>query len=164
MVLVFFFLVTTCQRNRVWSDEFTLWKDTTLKSPCNARSHMNLAIEYNEKGNTQRALQELERALELKPHDALIHNNFGIVYIKMEQYQPALKAFKEALKLTPHYSHAHYNLGTLYTHYQKYSDAIACFKKALSFKPLYPKAYNNLGMCTIFREGMMKRLSFVKRL
>ena len=137
VAIIFFHLAAAYQRNMIWSSELTLWKDTTVKSPFKARPHMNLGIEYNEREDTQKALQELDKALSLKPRDARIYNNFGTVYIKTKNYQQALEYFTKALEIRPQYSHAHHNLGTVYLHFKKYPEAIKCFEKALILKPFH---------------------------
>ena len=145
IAIIFCYLAATYQRNTLWVDEFTLWKDSALKSPLKARSHISLGVEYKDKGDTQNALKELKRALELNPSDARIYNNFGTVYSEMDLHHQAFKSFKKAIELKPNYSPAHNNLGTVYLHYKKYQEAIECFKKALTFNPYYVDAYSNLG-------------------
>lgn len=113
VIIILCYLVATYQRNMIWVNEFILWKDNTAKSPLKARAHINLGIEYNEKGQTQKALQVLKKALELKPKNALIYNNFGTVYTKMKHYQ-------NALKLNPSLKTANLNLADIYA--QKVKD------------------------------------------
>ena len=60
------FSLLCIDRNEVWSDEVTLWKDSVSKSPLMPRSRLNLAIAYHKRGESANALTELKAGLQLR--------------------------------------------------------------------------------------------------
>jgi hypothetical protein len=59
--------VATVQRNRVYADEITFWRDVVEKSPLNARAAGNLAYALALACRDDEALAMLNRAIELDP-------------------------------------------------------------------------------------------------
>jgi tetratricopeptide (TPR) repeat protein len=70
----------TVDRNRVWSDEVTLWSDTARKSPGKARVHLNLGMALYERGRVDEAIGCFLRAVGLRPDYAEAHTNLGVAY------------------------------------------------------------------------------------
>ncbi|MBI5102291.1 MAG: hypothetical protein HZB33_10710 [Nitrospirae bacterium] len=60
-VVVFSFMTT--ERVRVWSNAYTLWSDTVIKSPDSPIAHNNLGAEYLQKGDPAAAMKEFETAV-----------------------------------------------------------------------------------------------------
>ena len=52
-----------------------------------------------ERGDTARAIADLERAAELVPHASEIHNNLGLAYAAEGRDREALLAFRRAVEL-----------------------------------------------------------------
>jgi Flp pilus assembly protein TadD len=52
-----------------------------------------------ERGDTARAVVDLERAAELVPHASEIHNHLGIAYAAQGQHADALYAFRRAVAI-----------------------------------------------------------------
>jgi type IV pilus biogenesis/stability protein PilW len=114
-----------------------------------ATAHYQLGVSYFNDGNIQPAFVELQKALELNPHDKEIHNAIGVIYlVKLEDYPKAIHHFQEALKIDGNYPEAANNLGNAYANVGDYSKAIESYRMALS-NPQYKNAamaLNNLGM------------------
>src|SRR4029077_8093175 len=68
----------TFQRNKVWRDEETLWRDVTLKSPRNGRGLMNFGLTLMAKGDYQGALGYFHRAQVFTPQYPFLFVNLGI--------------------------------------------------------------------------------------
>jgi tetratricopeptide (TPR) repeat protein len=87
----------TIERNRVWRNEETLWRDVTVKSPRNGRGLMNYGSILVEKGEAPQGLLYIERARELAPDYGLIELNLGFALGKVGRDQEAEEHFRKAL-------------------------------------------------------------------
>jgi Flp pilus assembly protein TadD len=52
-----------------------------------------------DRGDTARAVADLERAAGLVPHASEVQNHLGIAYARAERHDDALRAFRRALEL-----------------------------------------------------------------
>jgi hypothetical protein len=72
----------THQRNQVWSDAVTLWRDCVQKSPLKARPYNNLGTALVERGRLAEAESYFQKAVELKPKYGDARYNLGYVLIR----------------------------------------------------------------------------------
>ena len=102
----------TRQRNRVWRDEESLWRDVTLKSPGNARGWMNYGAIFLQRQDFAEALGPLERAERLFPNYAPVHVNLANAYGSLGRENEAIQHYQRALALVPDMDepHLHYGL------------------------------------------------------
>jgi len=63
-LLILLYTLGTYQRNDIWSDETTLWADTTRKSPHKARPYFGLGYSYMNKGQYNNAIEQLKDSIE----------------------------------------------------------------------------------------------------
>ena len=91
----------TWQRNKVWKDEASLWRDVTIKSPGNGRGLMNYGLTLMAKGDYHGALDYFQRAQLLAPFYPVLFVNLGIAEAAVGQKPRAEQHFKEALRLAP---------------------------------------------------------------
>src|SRR3972149_2995556 len=140
------------QRNRVWKDEITLWRDVAGKSPFKARTHINLAfVSYNQ-GLTEEAVKEYRTALRLQPGIASVPTNLALVYYNQGRIDEAIEEYKVAIRLKPEIALAHLNLGLAYSNKGYADEAIEEFTTALSLNPRLTAAHFNLGLAYL-RQG-----------
>ncbi len=67
----------------------------TQKDIKNANYHYQMGISYLNDNNIQPAFVELQKALELNPHDKDIHDAIGIIYLtNLEDYPKAVNHFQ----------------------------------------------------------------------
>ncbi|MBM77539.1 MAG: hypothetical protein CL846_03580 [Crocinitomicaceae bacterium] len=70
----------TYQRNKVWNDAETLWKDVTIKSPKNGRGLMNYGLSQMNKGNYNEAEHYFLEAQKIQPNYYILEINMGVLY------------------------------------------------------------------------------------
>ena len=103
---------------------------------------------YDEDENKQyeKAIEYLNKAIELKPDYEDAYVNRGIAYSNLQKYDEAMADYTKAIKLEPNDSGAYINRGIAYTNLQKSDDAIADFTNAINIKPDNAFAYFNRGI------------------
>lgn len=137
--------VLTMQRNSVWQDESTLWRDVAEKNPQSARSYIYLGNIARSTGDAPKALLHYGRALENDPHSAVARAGLAAAYQDLGQFDKAIRAFEMALEEQPNMVDLHYSLGRVLQQAERYSEAQAYYLQLQPNSPHYGIALNNLG-------------------
>ena len=146
--IVFFLLIialgrVTYERNKVWENDLVLWQDTTQKSPENFRAHLNLGAAYYNSNLFDKALEEVNIALQLKPLSSEALFILGSIYLKKGFTDEAINEFKGLIQIFPRHARTYVSLSAAYYIKGEYEKAIDAAIKALKNNPnLYTARYN----------------------
>ena len=140
------FCVWTLERNKVWADEITLYRDSAAKSPGKARPHNNLGAALSRKGFFPEAIEQYRAALRIKPDYSDAHYNLGYALARTGKLDEGIIHFREALRIEPNQVKYLNNLGVALSIKGNYSEAGDYFKKALKINPSDADVHNNIGM------------------
>ena len=132
------------QRNEVWCDEETLWRDAVAKGPQMARPHVNLGKALLRKGGLDEAIAASQRALAIDPDLDRAHYNIGTAYMRQERYELAVAYFRRALEIRPEMLPALNNLGNVYQEQGLWNPALATYRRALAVQE-HASIYHNIG-------------------
>ena len=89
--------VATVRRNRVWTDETTLFHSALEVCPGSAKVQVNAGILERRAGNYSQALTHLRRALAIDPSYCDCHHWIGVTLVNMGMVEAGLDALTEAL-------------------------------------------------------------------
>lgn len=154
----------TFRRNFVWENELTLWEDVIQKSPNKARAYQNRGVVYQNQGKIEEALQDFNKALELKPaYDRALYNR-GNIYLNQNDDVQALRDFNRALEISPAYDKALNNRGLIYLRRGQYAKALADFEKAMAIDPSLADPYTNAALCHFYLKQYGQSWNIVHRL
>ena len=106
----------------------------------------NKGIAYKAKGETDKAIAEYRRALELAPDYAEAHNNLGNLLKDLKRHDEAIQHFEASIRVFPDNPSTHNNLGTVHAMKGDVNKAAVCFAKAVRLEPTYVDARQNLGV------------------
>ena len=141
------------QRNKVWKDEETLWKDVTVKSPMNGRGLMNYGLTQMAKGNYSEALQCFEKAQIYTPYYYCLFVNIGILKNAINKPIDAEENFKKALMYGPGFHEPYMYYANFLRQHNRLDEARQMAEKCVSISPSYLEAryslmeiYNDLGL------------------
>lgn len=112
--------------------------------PLEARHYINLGTMYNRKGDFQKAVDTLRRALQRDRKNAHGYFNLGLAYRKLKQTAMSVSAYKEAIKISPEFAEAYMNLANVMMDMGSLQQAVQMFKKALEIRPEFAKAQRGL--------------------
>jgi len=115
------------------------------KNPADFEAHYNLAAMLQAKGKLDRATDEYEAALRLRPDDAVANNAMGSALLGEGRVDQAALYLEAALKARPDYFEAHYNLGNALASRNDFEGASKQFLLALQARPADANAEANLG-------------------
>jgi protein O-mannosyl-transferase len=141
-------MIVAREQAAYWHDSETLFTHALACTSPNSIAHCNLAGVLLDKAQTDRAVEEFEKALAVQPNPNPVKSlsNLGDALTRQGRYDDAIKRCEEALKLDPNYADAHYNLGHVLRLKGRLDEAIYHFREALRLQPGCADAYNNLGV------------------
>ena len=136
-----FFCLFSWQRNRVWTSEISLWRDTTSKAPGYVWSWYNYCTTLAQAGNCGAAVPACKQAALLKPDDCSIHHNLGLCYAKTNQPDLAEKELTRAKELAPKdFTKPYYSLAEFYSGRKEFEAAIKIYGQLIGQHPENLKA------------------------
>jgi tetratricopeptide (TPR) repeat protein len=94
------------------------------------QSLVNAGIANSQKGHYDQALQDFNKALQLKPNDPALITFRGITYYAKGNNDKAIQDFDAAIKINPNFGRAYYQRGMVYDNLEKYDKAVADLKNA----------------------------------
>ncbi|MCP3144928.1 social motility TPR repeat lipoprotein Tgl [Pyxidicoccus xibeiensis] len=129
------------------------------KEKRSAEIHYDLALQAQQHGHMQDALQELQKSLENDPDYPEAHNAMGILlHLAFRRPDEAVKHYEHALKVRPTFSEARTNLANVHLDQGRYDEAIKLYELVLN-DMLYPTPYiaqSNLGWA-LYKKGETER-------
>lgn len=132
-----------------------------------AEVHMQLGQRYMQKGDLERALQNLQKALKDDPSFPDAHTVIAVLYDRINDLKNAEQHYKRAVELLPKNGAANNNYGTYLCKQGKYDLAQKYFEQAVA-DPFYQTpavAYANAGSCQVAAGNIEKaETSFRKTL
>ena len=107
------FSVWTYQRNIVWSNDITLWKDCVVKSPHKPRQHYNLGVVLARNGNLDEAIKHYRTALNFKPDYLEAYYNLGNALARKGDAKAAIYNYRKTLQLNANFFKSYYNIARI---------------------------------------------------
>ncbi len=132
--------------------EFVNVKPTAIKKISenflNDYSFVRAGNEFFKAGDTDNAIQEYNRALELNPNNAEAHLRLGfLMYNARQMYKEGMAHYNQALKANPNDPRIHHDLGMALLHQRQFDEAIKHLSEALRRMPNgLDKQYNPVNM------------------
>lgn len=114
-----------------------------------AETNTQLAVGYLEKGNTELALEKIQRALLQDPQSAGAHTVAGVIFERINDFDLAETHYEKAAKLAPSNGDVLNNYGQFLCKIQRYEESLVYFNKAIE-QPFYENpevALTNAGTC-----------------
>jgi tetratricopeptide (TPR) repeat protein len=104
------------------------------------------AVQAEETGNKQRAIELYEQILAIDPRYAAASINLGTVYFHLRQFGRAEEFYRRATQIDPNYVLAYFDLGNVLDELERYEESIAAYKRAVILSPRYADAHYNLAL------------------
>jgi tetratricopeptide (TPR) repeat protein/GT2 family glycosyltransferase len=106
--------------------------------------HSSGVIAY-QKGQYDRAVELINKAIKQNGSVAQYHNTLGIALEALGKFQEAIFAYQQAVSIKNDYAEAYHNMAIAFQSLGNYAVAVEECKKAVSLKPDYAKAYNTMA-------------------
>jgi type IV pilus assembly protein PilF len=138
-------------------------KSGTEESP--AEPLVNLGVAYMQQGDRERALNKLQRALELDPALPRAHYAIALLYEQLGEADEAEPHYRKALALKSDYADVHNAYGVFLCRQGRLDEGEQHFLEAVK-NPLYSTpdlAYTNLGLCTLRRPDPTRAEGYFRK-
>jgi Tfp pilus assembly protein PilF len=127
--------------------------------PNDAEAYYKKGEFYYSKEKYEEAINEYNKAIELKPDFPNAYKNRGNSYYYLKKYEEAIADYRKAIEIKPDFPNAYYNRGLVYYNQQKYKEAIRDYSKAIEIKPDFPNAYNSRGIVYYYQQKYEEAIS-----
>ncbi|MBN1825293.1 MAG: tetratricopeptide repeat protein [Candidatus Eisenbacteria bacterium] len=127
-----------------------------------AQSHYRLGIIRQSEGDTEGALREYRRSIELDPDYERSRLNLGELLAVTGEREEAERQFREAIRIAPDYAKAYGNLGALLYRTDRREEGRAALERAVALDPEYGRGLLHLAVLALI-EGEEDGSSRAKR-
>jgi serine/threonine protein kinase/tetratricopeptide (TPR) repeat protein len=115
------------------------------KYPKEKEVFVSLGMSYSDSGAFNKAIVELNKALELDPNYGEAHNELGYVYLAIGDFSKAVDHFKKYVSLSPGEANPVDSLAEAYFDMGRLDEAIANYKETLRINPDLESSYFCIG-------------------
>ncbi|HEX8433932.1 tetratricopeptide repeat protein [Archangium sp.] len=125
-VLLVAFVGATHLRNRVWADEYLVWKAAIAeRSPGNSQVLQGLAGYLMDEGRYAQALRYIEQGVqeELENPRTRTYNNLAVTLSKLGRHAEAIAILEDMVAKKPKWHRARLNLAMTYARLQRWDEA-----------------------------------------
>jgi tetratricopeptide (TPR) repeat protein len=147
ILFILFCSYSTFERTKVWNNSLAFWNEV-IKN--NSKEFIPQA--WNNRGTAKEklgdligALEDLNKAIELKPDDADFYFNRGELEMLTGNLSASLIDLNVAIKINPNKIDAYYEKGEIMQLQGNYNEALNYYNYVLNNSPIYKEAYIKVG-------------------
>ena len=142
----------TWAQSRTYRDAETCFRAVLSKNPNSATAYNDLGIALREKGSTDEAIGEFQKAVQLEPDYQFGRYNLGAALVQNGRIDEAIPQLEKVLQLNPNHPKAYYSLATAVAQKGDLDRAILYYERALKLNPEFAEAHGSLGN-VLFEKG-----------
>ncbi|KIO36346.1 type IV pilus biogenesis/stability protein PilW [Shewanella sp. cp20] len=143
-------LMSGCVTERTYSGTDVPVQERTFDNVAAARQRVQLGLTYLQKGNSEQAKYNLDKALEFAPNIEDVHVALAYYYQSVGELALTEKAYRNAINASDASGDSMNNFGVFLCQQAKYDQAEEMFLRAVKM-PKYTRSassYENLGICS----------------
>ncbi len=134
-----------------------------LNIPEGARKEFDKANQFLAKGNWQKAIERLNKAIAIYPRYAEAYNNLGVVYGRMGDRVQNFEALQKAVSLNDHFAPAYLNLARMAIVDRDLPRAESLLDKATAIDPADPQVLSLLAHVELLNHHYDQALTDCRR-
>jgi tetratricopeptide (TPR) repeat protein len=139
--------------------QIELYKNVLELEPNDYNALNNIAVAYNKLDESEKAIEYLDRALEINDKFNLAYVNRAESYNQLNKYDLALQNVSKALAIEPNFAHSYSIKAKILTKQELYDEAEESISKAVEIAPNSGDVYLNQGF---FYEGRKNYLESLR--
>jgi tetratricopeptide (TPR) repeat protein len=133
------------------------------KYPKEKDFHGWLGVIYRYDGKYDKALEELNKVLELDPNYGEAHNALGYLYADMRNFEKSIEHFKKYVSLNPGDANPLDSLAEAYFLMGRLDEAIAKYKEVLEAKPDFSEVSLKIGYVYSLKEDYPEATKWIDK-
>lgn len=146
------------------NDYFDYFDKSLLYADTAKEAYIQIAYSYLNKGNYERVISVLDKALPLSENDFRMNYFYGMALQRLSKLEESLFYYERALKTEPEEISLLSTLGLVYNTLKRYEESEAMYEKALKINPDDPFILNNYAYNLSVREIKLdKALAMAKK-
>jgi len=118
---------------------------------------------FEKTGDLDKAMEDYQKSVELKPDFILPTANIGKIYAKKKEFEKAIEFYKKAIELGDQDATHYYNYGVCLMNFGKKEQAKEVLEKLISLDENYSDAYYQLGIIYIGLGNSAKAKEFLQK-
>jgi len=142
---IIFYSFKTYQQCHIWKNSLSLWNDVISKYQTVSSAYNNRGFVYAKAQKSEDALNDFNKALELKPDDINALNNRGLALINLEKYNDAYNDFTKIISIKAT-DMTYANRGFALYKLNRNDEALADLNKSIEMNPHVANTYNSRGL------------------
>ena len=123
---------------------------TRMENPASGSDYLARGLSYGQRGDYDRALEDMQQAVRLEPSSAEAYYWRGLAYAFKHEYELAIRDFDRAAELRPGHALTHLNRGVAHFRQQAYDRALFDLDRAVELDPDYALGYYHRGLTRFF--------------
>ena len=147
LIAVIALIHLTVQQISIWRNSIVFWNYIIEdKSKTTPFAYNNRGTSYEKLGQTDKALEDYDRAIALDPSFDKAYNNRAVIFDKKGDTDKALVDYNKAIELNPSFDKAYRvfnNRALLFEKRGLPDKALADYGRAIALKPSFDEAYYN---------------------
>ncbi|HNX74108.1 MAG TPA: tetratricopeptide repeat protein [Candidatus Rifleibacterium sp.] len=128
-----------------------------------AQRHYESALDFFDQGQYEKAMQQIEKAIQKAPSNPDLYATKGIFLHRMNNLVHAIEAYHAALKVSPDHSFSHYNLGLIFMKQNKTLQAIQEWEAVIRVKPHDTDAIFNIAVALAHLGKSKQSIPFYRK-
>jgi tetratricopeptide (TPR) repeat protein len=141
---VLILLVLTKLQVQHWQNDLTLFGHASRATEHNFIMHNKYGYALLKTGQTDHAIEQINKALEINPRFSKANHNMGLALLKEGKPDEALKAWEKAVETNRNFLEAHLAIGMLAASQGKQDQATKHFQEVLRINPNHAVARREL--------------------
>ena len=151
------------QQNEQWKAAGDIYRGVLAVAPEWPDALHYSGVLAHQEGRSDKAVELIERSLELEPDRADWHSNLAVVLRDRLELDKAIAACRRAIALDARHANAYNNLGVLLRAQGRVDEAEAAYRVAIRACPAHSDAFTNLGiLLTDQRRAQEAAICFCK--
>jgi len=144
-------------------DAIKEFSEVILDNQSNALLYFYRGWAQEKNGNIEAALEDYQKAIELKPDFILPYSRSGLACAKQQSYEKASEFYQKSVELGDQDITTHYNYGVVLMNLGKSEAAKPVFENLLFLDENYSDAYYQLGIIYIGKGDVTKAKEFLQK-
>lgn len=121
------------------------------------------AVMLRELGESERAVEKLNSAVEANKRFSLAYSLRGEIYQEIKDYEKSAASYEKATELNPWSFKDYFNLGRVYQIMKKFAQAFKAYARACQLKPEHLDAHINAAECCYEIKDYNEALAYGRR-